>query len=389
VHVADQAVLHGKWERVADPTAAHGDRLHNPDAGAPKLTQALAAPADYFDVTVDGLFGGPYMVWVRGKADNNSYTNDSVYLQFSNASNAGDDADIERRIFEIGTTEAIAVSLEDCAGCGVHDWGWQDGGYGRRVSGTPVYFNSGLPTTIRVQRREDGISIDQIVLARDDGAAGPYFYSAPGYQQDDDTILPAQQPDVHGRSLDVVLYPGVDGAALHGAWTTVSDAAAAGNARLWHPDAGAPKLGAPLATPANYFDLHFRAEAAVGYRLWIRGKAQNDSWANDSVFLQFSDSTNAEGTAQWRMNTTSATTMNLEDCSGCGLHEWGWQDNGYGTNVLGPLVYFAAGGDHTIRVQTREDGLSIDQIVLSPVNYRDTAPGPTKNDTTIFFRQQP
>jgi len=34
-------------------------------------------------------------------------------------------------------------------------------------------------------------------------------------------------------------------------------------------------------------------------------------------------------------------------------------------------------------VQTREDGLSIDQIVLSPVTYATRAPGAGKNDTTI------
>jgi hypothetical protein len=32
-------------------------------------------------------------------------------------------------------------------------------------------------------------------------------------------------------------------------------------------------------------------------------------------------------------------------------------------------------GHQTMRIQTREDGLSIDQIVLSPKNYIDKAPG--------------
>jgi len=384
VHVADGATLHGDWERVADATAAGGTRLHNPDRGAAKITQALAAPADYFDVTVNGLFGGPYMVWVRGKADNNSYSNDSVFLQFSNASNSGDDADDERPIYRIGTTEGMAVTIEDCSGCGLHGWGWQDSGYGKRIGGTAVYFNSGQPTTIRVQRREDGISIDQIVLAREDHTAGPYFFSAPGYQKDDDTIMTAQQPDLHGGSLDVVLYAAVDHPVLHGAWTIVADSTAAGGARVSHPDAGAPKLAAPLANPVNYFDLHFQANAGVAYRLWIRGKAKNNDYANDSVFVQFSDSVDASGNEQWRTDTPSATTINLEDCSGCGLSGWGWQDNGYGANVLGPPVYFASPGDHTIRIQTREDGLSIDQIVLSPVNYAGVAPGATKNDTTIL-----
>jgi hypothetical protein len=74
--------------------------------------------------------------------------------------------------------------------------------------------------------------------------------------------------------------------------------------------------------------------------------------------------------------------VNLEDCSSCGVKGWGWQDNGYGAGVAGPLVRFAASGSHTIRVQTREDGFSIDQIVLSSATYTTAAPGALKNDTT-------
>jgi len=74
----------------------------------------------------------------------------------------------------------------------------------------------------------------------------------------------------------------------------------------------------------------------------------------------------------------------VESCSGCGLQAWGWQDNGYGIGVLGPLVYFAQPGSQTIRVQQREDGISIDQIVLSPMRYLTVAPGATKNDATLL-----
>jgi hypothetical protein len=66
------------------------------------------------------------------------------------------------------------------------------------------------------------------------------------------------------------------------------------------------------------------------------------------------------------------------------LSGWGWQDNGWGVGVLGPLVYFGATGPQRIRVQTREDGLSIDQIVLSPSRYFTQSPGKLKNDTTIL-----
>jgi hypothetical protein len=102
------------------------------------------------------------------------------------------------------------------------------------------------------------------------------------------------------------------------------------------------------------------------------------------VFVQFSGSVTSGGSATWRLGTTSATEVNLEDCSGCGISGWGWQDNGWGTNVMGPLVYFATTGPQTVRIQTREDGFAIDQIVLSPGAFLNTAPGGLKNDTTIL-----
>jgi hypothetical protein len=132
--------------------------------------------------------------------------------------------------------------------------------------------------------------------------------------------------------------------------------------------------------------LQFTAQAGVAYRLWIRGKAQDDSPYNDSIFVQFNDSVDGQGVAQSRIGTTSSEVINLEDCFACGLSGWGWQDNGWGVGVLGPLVYFANTGTHTLRIQAREDGLSIDQIVLSPKNYLTTAPGAVTNDATILAK---
>jgi hypothetical protein len=49
-------------------------------------------------------------------------------------------------------------------------------------------------------------------------------------------------------------------------------------------------------------------------------------------------------------------------------------------------MHFATTGTHTIRIQLREDGLSLDQIVLSADRYATAAPGATKNDATILER---
>jgi hypothetical protein len=180
-----------------------------------------------------------------------------------------------------------------------------------------------------------------------------------------------------------VLYAG-QATVKAGSWNPTQDATAAGGVRMFNPDIGAPKLTDALANPSTYFEMTFTATAATAYRLWIRGKAQSDNPFNDSIFVQFSDSTDNTGAATFRIGTTSSTVINLEDCSGCGLSGWGWQDNGWGVGVQGPLVYFATTGTHTLRIQVREDGLSIDQIVLSPQTYLTTAPGAVVNDTTIL-----
>ena len=80
------------------------------------------------------------------------------------------------------------------------------------------------------------------------------------------------------------------------------------------------------------------------------------------MFVQFSGSVTVLGFgATWRIGTTSATEVNLEDCSGCGISGWKWQDNAYGRTCRRTPVYFATTGTQKMRVQTREDGLSIDQ----------------------------
>ena len=182
---------------------------------------------------------------------------------------------------------------------------------------------------------------------------------------------------------DIVLYASQAPVKV-GNWSSVGDGSAAGGSRLANPDAGAPKRTSALASPTDYFEMTFSAAAGTDYRLWIRGKAQNDSWANDSAFVQFSDSVNSNGSAVFRIGTTSATEFNLEECSGCGIQGWGWQDNGWGVGVLGPPIRFANSGTHTIRIQVREDGLSIDQIVLSPSTYLYNSPGAPKNDGVIL-----
>jgi hypothetical protein len=193
-------------------------------------------------------------------------------------------------------------------------------------------------------------------------------------------------PNITLSARDVVLYAS-EAATRVGSWTPVNDATAAGGQYLNNANAGAALQSPPLATPNHYFEMSFTAQAGVGYRIWLRGKAYNNNGNSDSAWVQFAGSVNASGTPMWRIGTTSGTYINIEENAGTGLNSWGWQDNGYGINVLGPLVYFATSGTQTLRIQPREDGLGIDQIVLSPDTFLTTAPGGNQLDDTKLPRQ--
>jgi hypothetical protein len=208
--------------------------------------------------------------------------------------------------------------------------------------------------------------------------APPVFETAPSE--------PPPPPPPADPINEIVMHAAAD-AAITGGWIVTTDATAASGARLQNPNANAAKLGAALATPTQAFELAFNAEAGKAYRLWLRGKALGDNYTNDSVFVQFGGSVDAAGTPIWRTGTTDATKVVVEDCEGCGLQGWGWADNGYGVNVLGPLVYFATSGPQRMRIQMREDGMAIDQVALSAVRFLTARPGATKNDTVVLPRE--
>lgn len=205
-------------------------------------------------------------------------------------------------------------------------------------------------------------------------AAGAVFLSGP--LEDDAAALAAG---------DVVLY--ASQARIVGTkWKLESDSTAAGGRRIRVPNAGAPKVTtSALITPTDYIEFSFTADANKDYHLWIRGNADSNYYGNDSAFLQFDKTLGATDAPTYRIGTASAITYILEDCTGAGLKGWGWQDNSnYRCLTIGPQLRFSTSGTQTIRIHSREDGLSIDQIVLSPSTYLWAAPGSLKNDTTIL-----
>ena len=377
---AAEAPLRSGWTVVADSTAAGGSRLANPNFGVPKVPDASSSPINYFEMSFSAQSGTAYRLWIRGNAANSDWANDSVFAQFSGSTDAGGSP-----IYRIGTTSATCINLEDCSGCGLSGWGWQDNGWGVGVMGPMIYFSSTGSQTIRIQVREDGLSIDQIVLS-----PSTYLSASPGSLRNDTTILqkssapPPAPPPPSGGSNIVIWATDVPIGNIFGNWSRVSDSSAAGQSALRNTNLGSPKLVNPYANPATYFDVSFSAQSGIPYRLWMRSKAQDNSPYNDSWFVQFSGSVDAAGAATNRIGTTSGTVINLEDCSGCGLSGWGWQDNGWGIGVMGPLIYFQSTGVQTLRVQPREDGMLIDQILLSPQQYFNSAPGALRNDSVIL-----
>ena len=199
--------------------------------------------------------------------------------------------------------------------------------------------------------------------------------------------LPCEYPP--SAATTIVLYA-KDVPAIVGRWTKSDTSVqpqvtgAADGVALWNPNDGNSKIpggGTAVQSPANYFEFTFTAEPGTPYHLWIRMKAENNYYGNDSVHVQFSDSVSASGTPVYRINSTGSAEVVLQEADGGTSLNWGWADNGWNGN--GPHIYFANGGTHTIRVQQREDGVMIDQIVLSPSTYLNGAPGLQKNDATI------
>jgi hypothetical protein len=412
------ANLKGRFRRVSVSGAAGGIAIENANAGEAKKTTALASPANYVDISFEAGSGVPYYVWLRMKAAGDSSANDSLHVQFSGAVNASGTA-----IFKIGTTASMPVVLEKCDGAGRLGWGWNDSGWCK--PGDPVYFKTAGPQTLRIQQREDGIMFDQIVIS-----AAAYAGKSPGLLKVDTTIVPTtlgadtgitathtyKKPGVYPVRLwvtdsvgqessavttatvgtstgggtpppsgdtEVVLHAAdVPTADINGRWKRVSVGSAASGVALENTNLGEAKKSTALASPANYVELRFDAQAGLPYAVWLRMRAAGDHYANDSVFLQFNGAVNASGSAIHRIGTTNAMPVVLEKCDGAGRSGWGWNDGGW--CKTGTPVYFKASGPQTLRIQQREDGVMFDQVVLSAARYLTTSPGKLKNDTTIL-----
>jgi regulation of enolase protein 1 (concanavalin A-like superfamily) len=375
---ASPADVHGDWARVADATAAGGVMLSNRDRGRGKVTPPLASPANYFEMRFTAKGSTAYYLWIRMRAQGNSNSNDSVHVQFSDSVDASGQSTLR-----IGTASSAEVLLQNGSSGGApQGWGWADNGWDSR--GSPIYFAGDGAHVVRIQQREDGVEIDQVVLS-----PVTFASSAPGSYQSDTRLLPQARslgPSV-SAATSVIRVAAAAAGRTYGTWQTMSDATAAGSQALRNGDTGAAKIAPALSNPASYFEATFNADAGRPYHVWLRMRADGNSTANDSVHVQFSDSMTSAASPTARIGTSSSLEMLLQDGpTAPAPYKWGWTDNGW--DMLGTHVYFASSGVHTIRVQQREDGAAIDQIVISPDTYLTIPPGWTHNDQTIYGASQ-
>ena len=183
---------------------------------------------------------------------------------------------------------------------------------------------------------------------------------------------------------DIVLHP-ADVTTISGNYARIASTSGAGGQRMVSTDYGWAQPNNPLASPSDYFEASFSARGGVNYRVWLRLRATDNSKWNDAVWVQFTDSLTPSGNALYRIGTTSGLLYNLEECSGCGVSGWGWSGGAWWVSQE-VTIRFATDGQKTVRVQTREDGVDVDQIVLSPSNYLSGAPGRSRDDSTILPR---
>ncbi len=185
IYAADipRLALHGSWRHSTDQSAAGGVKLETAAVGTSWLQTALASPTDFVDMTIDVISGLPYALWIRLRAFNNSKHSDSVWIQFSNAVADGS------RVYEIGTTQALLVNLAtDSDARSLNGWGWQNGAYWLPQPTKFTFTHSGAQT-IRMQVRESGVQVDQIVLSSD-----RYLRARPGQVSADQTIVARSMP---------------------------------------------------------------------------------------------------------------------------------------------------------------------------------------------------
>jgi hypothetical protein len=168
IHARDipASALHGSWSTASDPTAADGTKLVTSGSGFATTEVALASPAHYVDVTFTAQAGIPYAVWLRLNALNDNKFNDSVWVQFSDASANGAPSirSIPGRACALSGDRRDRVSLDG--------WGWQNGCYSRkresrsRAAPTRCGFSCARTACSSIKRPQPGDTVGASGIGR-------------------------------------------------------------------------------------------------------------------------------------------------------------------------------------------------------------------------------
>ncbi len=188
-----------------------------------------------------------------------------------------------------------------------------------------------------------------------------------------------------GSGRDIILYAS-SVTTIAGRWNRVPSWSGAGGEKMQSAEEGWSTTDAPLASPSDYFEAEFVPEVNRAYRIWLRLRGGGDSLSSDSVWVQFSGSVDSDGAPLYRIGSTAALLVNLAACSDCGISFWGWRNTTWWLDYQNTVVRFTSSAPQRIRIQTREDGVEVDQIVLSPVTYFNEAPGSLTDDSVVVPR---
>ncbi len=186
--------------------------------------------------------------------------------------------------------DGLMINLYDHDNRALRGWGWQDGR--RSKSDGCVYFGKDGQHTLRIQRREDGVAIDQIVMSSE-----KYLSHFP--EEKDLALETLNNPDEI-----VINVAQVADEDVHGDWKKYRDSGTSSGFGIADmPDRGRQQLITQI-NPENYFEVHFNAVADKKYHVWLRMKANRNSIRSDSVYLQFNDSVDSKGNPIYQIRSS-------------------------------------------------------------------------------------
>jgi len=185
-----------------------------------------------------------------------------------------------------GRGRGVLINAGDERGPWGSGWFWNDGAH--MIAGTgEVLFGASGRHRLRVQRREDGVAVEEIRLVPQGPSDGP-----PRRRGGRDA-----GPPEHRRGEIVVTAADVADADLHGGW--VRRRQDGRELLVDTPDDGVLQAY-PEVSPVSYFETDFEAAGHVRYHVWVHFRSGNGWGTSDSLYLQFTDSLGPDGAPAWR-----------------------------------------------------------------------------------------